>query len=70
MINFEIYLANIPKQESVVNIMQENKIDSYVFIAPEIVEWLFNILPSLATFKNQLSYLNAKTLKQEQSYDI
>ena len=38
MINFNIYLANIPKQESVVQFMKENKIDSYVFIAPEVVE--------------------------------
>ena len=38
MINFNIYVANIPKQESVVKYMKENKTDSYVFIAPEIVE--------------------------------
>ena len=38
MINFNIYLTNIPKQESVVDFMKDNKTDSYVFIAPEIVE--------------------------------
>ena len=38
MINFNICSVNIPKQESVVQIMKENKIDTYVFIAPEIVE--------------------------------
>ena len=38
MINFNIYLANIPKQESVVKFMKENKTDSYVFIAPETIE--------------------------------
>jgi len=38
MINFNIYMANIPKQESVVNVMKENKQDTYVFIAPEIIE--------------------------------
>ena len=37
MINFNIYIANIPKQESVVQFMKENKTDSYVFIAPEII---------------------------------
>jgi len=39
MINFNIYLTNIPKQESVVKFMNENKTDSYVFIAPETLEW-------------------------------
>ena len=38
MINFNIYVANIPKQESVIDFMKNNKTDSYVFIAPEIME--------------------------------
>ena len=38
MINLNIYLANIPRQESVVKMMKENKTDSYVFIAPETIE--------------------------------
>ena len=38
MINFNIYIANIPKQESIVDIMKKNKTDSYVFIAPETIE--------------------------------
>ena len=37
MINFNIYVTNIPKQESVVQFMKENKKDSYVFIAPETI---------------------------------
>jgi len=43
MINFNIYVANIPRQESVVNFMKENRTDSYVFIAPEIIEWIKRI---------------------------
>jgi len=38
MINFNIYVANIPKQESIVNVMKNNKTDGYVFIAPETIE--------------------------------
>ena len=38
MLNFSIYMANIPKQESVVKFMKENKTDSYVFIAPETID--------------------------------
>lgn len=38
MINFNIYMTNIPKQESIVNIMQDNKTDTYVFCAPETLE--------------------------------
>lgn len=38
MINFDIYLANIPKYESIVNVMEENKTDTYVFCAPETLE--------------------------------
>lgn len=38
MINFDIYMANIPKHESIVNVMQENKTDTYVFCAPETLE--------------------------------
>jgi len=44
MINFNIYVANIPKQESIVNVMKNNKTDGYVFIAPETIEWLLRIL--------------------------
>ena len=36
MINLNIYLANIPKHECVVEIMNNNKTDTYVFVAPEI----------------------------------
>ena len=38
MININGTLINIPKQESIVNIMQENKTDTYVFCAPETLE--------------------------------
>ncbi len=38
MINLNIYLTNIPKQESIVNVMKGNKTDGYVFIAPETIE--------------------------------
>ena len=44
MINFNIYVANIPKQESIVDVMKGDKSDTYVFIAPETIEWLFWIL--------------------------
>ncbi len=38
MINFNIYLANIPRQESVVDFIKQGSQDSYVFVAPEILE--------------------------------
>ena len=38
MISFNVYMANIPKHESIVEIMQETKTDTYVFCAPETIE--------------------------------
>lgn len=38
MINFNIYMANIPKHECAIDIMNKNKTDTYVFIAPELNE--------------------------------
>lgn len=38
MIILNAFIANIPKQECVVDIMTNNITDTYVFIAPEIIE--------------------------------
>lgn len=40
MINFNnsVYVSTVPKYECVVETMKENSLDTYVFIAPEIIE--------------------------------
>ena len=38
MINFEIYMTNIPKQESIIQVLEDKKTDTYVFCAPETLE--------------------------------
>lgn len=37
-INNSVYVSTVPKCEYVVETMKENSLDTYVFIAPEIIE--------------------------------
>lgn len=34
----EVYVANIPKQESIVKVIKDNSEDTYVFCAPETID--------------------------------